>query len=251
MGEIEVFKDAARELLPINSAGLRFLDAPYVWVKMPMVYGLTDSNHMNEGFDGNVQNIKKFICRFFDDTCLNSLGGVLAVDLFIGNRDRFDREGNVINEGNIMFYNGTAIGLDTLDVGHYKSARLDLVPNDLSYLHILTDREQRKTFAENCMKSIGGLSVRALSRCNLKDNDRIDVWVIPSGEFEMDMMSIRVRSLPEIFLTRADVLEEGIATGAEKLKHYLLSKVDLYNTSKKEKTVPEAILQRMKFLNWY
>jgi Actin-fragmin kinase, catalytic len=87
----------------------------FFFMKMPFVDNLRDADH----YTANAAKAQKLLTKLKGDRqAVIGLGKIIAVDLFIGNGDRFNSQGNIINKGNILFEKNpstkklTPVGLD-------------------------------------------------------------------------------------------------------------------------------------------
>jgi hypothetical protein len=131
-----------------------------VWVRMPYVDGLSDSDIHGRGRAGADALYAKMTNASFWD----QLGRVLAVDLFIGNFDRFDGTGTLINDGNIFFKDlgGGAfqvVGTDFF-AAQFASGEANLnamedpIDGSFDYLRILIDPARRRAYAAKAVDQL-------------------------------------------------------------------------------------------------
>ncbi len=265
--ELGEFARAAAALLPADQ-NLRDYLTQYareiVWVRMPYIAGLSDSDIYRGGQAG----ADALYLKMNDDQFWKDLGKTLAVDLFIGNFDRFNEKGEFVNKGNIFFKDVgggqyRTIGLDFLAsqflaTGEANLARFQTVNEGFEYLKVLTDPAKRKAFAKKV---------------------RDELW-----EYLLSENSKGIYALGGV-----SKIEEGIAEGAEEIKRYLKRKFFQYaspmgshrtpapappaparqarmhmgthrtpppppvtnnNRAVDKNVVPEGIQKRMEFLRW-
>jgi len=245
---------------------------------------LGDTSYTSRVFD--LIRFKETIRKFSDDAVWHELGRVLAVDVFNGNNDRFDlKTGRWSNTGNVMFLSAgptRVIGLDTFDPESGGStSNLNMRGNVFPELRILSDHFMRRNFAERCTRSVG--EVLAL----WARDEHVNAFKLkvdsPNGPGVMELSS---SLLPKLFEPFTDPLEQGLAQGSFALQAYLQQKVRQYAgpavaaapalphrgfagnhrtppprptalppglrpaTSAPAKTIPPAILDRMRYLGW-
>lgn len=221
--EIEIFKNAARLVFDTNSEQYKNLDkiGP-VFVKMPFVRGLNDADFYNEKakkYDNTLA--KKTVRKFSDEAVWRDLGQVVAVDLFIGNNDRFSSSGEWVNKGNVMFLENRVIGLDTFD---YNSGIVSNLKTGGGFdaLRILIDNERRTAYAKQCARSVGEVlkgRLKAGGARKLK---------IMTEEPTREYVEVDVSTMEKLFDPYADNFEQGLRIGAAELKLYLQGLVRKY-----------------------
>lgn len=179
--------------------------------KMPYVSNLTDVKAK-----ANKNELASMLLQL-DDEALNTLGKIVAVDLFNGNVDRFDHDGQLTNEGNLLFQssNGklTPIGLDYYEA-QGAASNLDASPPTPWVGMNLLNESAMRNYAQ---KAIDGLN----------------------GKFQ----KLHDASLPPLQLLKssdAKSFANGIVIGARTLRAYLGQKSGL----------PTGVLERMKLLIW-
>jgi hypothetical protein len=229
----------------------------------------------------SLTKFKQTVSSLIDDAIWLELGKVVAVDIFNGNNDRFNlTTGAWSNLGNVMFVSGASnrvVGLDTFDpLSAGSTANLNkrgVFPE----LQILIDAQKRKTFSEACARSVGTVLKVKLEDFATSIKLRVDG---PNGP---GVMELPAKMLPGFFLPFAPTFEQGLARGAADLKAYLQTKVRDYTaaplsprgivaghrnppirpgvpapgavptrptTPSPTKTIPQGILDRMKYLGW-
>jgi len=240
-----------------------------------------DTTYMTREFD--MQLFKLTIVKLSEDAVWRDLGKVVAVDIFNGNNDRFNLvTGQWSNFGNIMFLTGgqtRVIGLDTFDTNSSgTTANLSRRGGVFPELRILIDAAKRRQFATLCTTSVGTiLRLRAVD-----DAGAHCIKLRPNGQ-NGGTMEIPCSLLPKLFIPYTEPFEQGLAQGAMELKAYLQGKVAQYYAPAvaaaaaphrfagghraparpaalppgvrpaalaPTKTVPQGILDRMKFLGW-
>lgn len=255
--EIQEFKAVVTQSFdPAKDKQANWIADPFMWVKMPFVAGLSDAGlettAMNwtatkkggfipgPGFKGNatdLKNIRQAIPKLCNSNYWKELGTVVAVDVFIGNGDRFNIDtGAWANSGNVMFaQNGNtfhAIGLDTLDPNSPKCdgsnfSRSNLTrPGVYTALTILTDPSRRKQFAEAATKSVGAKMAEQLKG--------VATLTAEVGELDGRVASRSVdvqKELPGLFVKFAPSFEYGLMMGATDLRTYLQRKVAQYKAT--------------------
>ena len=134
------------------------------WVKMPFVKGLSDAGFKNDDDEVVADKLVISIQKFHNDpdSVWKEIGKIVAVDIFNGNNDRFNFEGEVQNIGNIMFVDGgetKVIGLDTFDPGHLQYSNInepkDELKEMLNMLAVLKEAKAREEFSFLCLMSLG------------------------------------------------------------------------------------------------
>lgn len=166
---------------------------------------------------------KSLVSKMSKPAALNQLGKIIAVDLFIGNYDRFDENGNVVNLGNVMF--------EKLDDKSYKPVGLDhLDPN--STFSDLTKRVELRNWAGRKLTdrvALGELAVRVIQSVNAEI--RAKVPNIKPG----DLLNQTQCGGPLI---------SGLEDGARLLRERLVALRD------SGKAIPTGAKQRMEALGW-
>ncbi|MGE5570340.1 MAG: hypothetical protein ACM3S5_14990 [Rhodospirillales bacterium] len=272
--EIQAFRAFAHTHFPPTSSQYQNSNVNYIWVKMPMVQGLSDADFLvhNGNFGtADVSKIQAAISKLDDDKVWSELGKVVAVDIFNGNNDRFDTTtGQWQNYGNIMFLASGAtkvIGLDTYDPN---SPTADLASGG-AYPELLTliDPVKRAAFALASVKSVGDVFRRELAGVQ---PGMTHLSIPVAGRPGTDLW-IRVNRLPDFFMPYKQNFEDGIRLGADQLKNYLLQKHRQYSApgrqtlmaahraptrqtfmgghrTQPQKSLPPGIIARMKYLGW-
>jgi hypothetical protein len=225
--EIIVFKaKVARSFAEKTPQYQNGIMGTYNWVKMPFVPGVSDADMYDEA-TGNVLKIKgmEVIGKLADERIWNDLGIVLAVDIFIGNNDRFDIEtGYWRNHGNFMLLddpNSAVIGLDTFDpCGAYTQSNL-VIGKTYDALKSLTDPVQRLDFAQKCAKSVG----EVLGQIFTETGNLIIPISIKNENGDVGTCYVRQDEVENLYLPYAPALAQGIEIGATRLKQYLNNKI--------------------------
>ena len=246
-----------------------------------------DYTYKTREFD--MRLFKMTIIKLSEDAVWRDLGKTVAVDIFNGNNDRFNLvTGQWSNFGNIMFLTGgqtRVIGLDTFDTNSSgTTANLSRRGGVFPELRILIDAAKRRQFATACTKSVGEtLRFRAV-----EDGRVHTIKLQVNGQTGQGTMELSCSILPKLFIPFAEPFEQGLAQGANDLRTYLQAKVAQYGaapagapafaaaaaphrfagghraparpaaltpgvrpaTLAPTKTMPQGILDRMKFLGW-
>lgn len=151
----------------------------FIWYRMQYVEKLRSLEGMLKG------KALKLAAKLRDRATLHALGKVVAVDLFIGNSDRFDANGQILNPGNIVFQKQanksyTPVGLDFFDA-QGQAANLNIpAPANWAGL-ILLDRDTIRLHAEKCVDSLNAL----LRKHKVPDSDLLSSLSI--GTFAVGM----------------------------------------------------------------
>ena len=142
-----------------NSTRRRKLKPLNAYYKMPFVSQLKDLTKTSPAL---------MLLRLKKPPALFSFGKIVAVDLFIGNNDRFNAMGDLVNEGNLLFQqidgNITPVGLDFFQA-QGEAANLLVGPPDnipsgkgkFKYVwggENLLHENNIRFFAENAIKSL-------------------------------------------------------------------------------------------------
>jgi len=268
--EINEFRQFGLATFAPNTRQRNNLGGAYTWVKMPMVQDLSTAGFVSDVAQPQAKEMRGMIAKLLKLAAWVDLGKVLAVDIFIGNNDRFqvlDAPGMQLgawnNKGNLMFVGNTrVIGLDTFDPA---SDRSNLTAHGhFDALLILTDPGRRNAFAMACVMDVGNELRRACQRSGLTQ------FSIPADPPATPLpYKIIVANLPQLFVPYATSLAAGIAQGANDLKVYLQNKVRQYAPPPVRrvfigvrpgllppppppppKVLPQGILDRMTFLGW-
>lgn len=245
-------------------------DNDRVWVKMPFISGLHDANIGNIGdrtgltkedkADKIEKNVMRVMPLLLNAEMWHELGEITAVDLFIGNNDRFvirqkDLEkprlgsrGDVKNPGNIFLLTGRieraiALGLDTFDFNSATAnlkAKWENNADEVSKLQILIDKQARLDFAAGCARGVGEDLFGQLHKLT-----ELSTFTCKVGKIQFDT-TFKIDELPALFEGFKDVFALGIEMGANKLKTYLQSKVRQQNWSKEPSATKPKILMGLR-----
>jgi hypothetical protein len=186
-----------------------------VWVKMDYVQPLADVESMIAGGAGAL-----VLSILRSDRILKGLGRIAAVDLFLGNKDRFHTTINTA-VNNIFLRQGGPSGYDLIGLDFYAAfvsgSNLCEAPPDDWEGRVLVDRAKLYQYSveviEKLNKTLGLMLKRAKTRYSRKD---------------------LICQYSTAFLC-------GIHEGAAVLKNYLERKNSLHS---------DGIAQRMKVLGW-
>ncbi len=273
LAEVAAFKTNAQRFLQGQTTKLQAVSQNLVWTKMPFVNNLTDADVWKKDAQNNytvdAAEVTKLLKKFADANVWLGFGKVLAIDAFNGNHDRFALNGSIVNEGN-LFFQQTAqgvkvVGLDTFEA---KGMSSNLTQGGvLSDLDVLNQPLKMKAVAEEMTRSVAGAIGRAMRKANR------NLITVKLGQ---DIVAIKPDH-DEYLLGYAPDVERGIQTGADDLKRYLLGKLAQYNQQVRPsgllgnqrpatpvrtpfalggqrvvlaKTVPEGIVDRMRYLRW-
>lgn len=255
--EVRAFLEAARgkfKPLPPVGAGPMPANTPqyrnvtdaaghYMWVKMPMVAGLTDADFFLDvsALEGkrtyDTKKIKELIVKFTDEGIWAQMGKVFAVDIFNGNNDRFHTEtGDWVNKGNLMFKDQgmKVIGLDTFDPN---SGNSNLASGRFDALKALTDSSRQKKLARACTQAVG----TELNKWAFKDKSLSHMSIgVQGGPEGRTIWQIKPGDLKNIYEPFDQAMAAGIAKGASELKKYLQTKVGQYKHRNKPLPQPPA-----------
>ena len=265
--EITVFKAAVLRFLASNKEAMDDLNNPgqVIFVKMPYVAQLSDAEFVKPnlalpiGQQLNVlpQDIRDVLTKLLSASVWHELGKIIAVDIFNGNNDRFNtKTGEWINRGNVMFQ-GTGqalkvVGLDTFEAGSPNS-NLAGRTRGFPELDTLKNSAAATQFAQ-----------KVLSYTALEINKKCRRYKINPMSVMSDKgfaVTIDFNDLSNGFLDGYERdLVKGIMDGANRLKTYLQQKRTQYQpkaaglaqhrAAAPTKTIPQGILDRMKYLGW-
>ncbi len=171
--EAQGFGQKAVALLPtaeVNDFKSAF-NGGSLWMLLGLKEGLVDLEAILKS--GNTLKATQILLAMRDPENLDRLGRILATDLFLGNRDRFQNDqdgGGIQNQGNVFFVEkGTGEfkikGLDVFDstkntalMSHtvHKGCERDPSAGDVNYWAgpLLKDPIQLKRIANNALKSL-------------------------------------------------------------------------------------------------
>lgn len=284
--EINLFKAAAKRFLHAEPKKLRALNVSNLtWVKMPYLQGLSDADFWKKDSAGDYKiiptDVKKILQKFSDPSVWTQLGKIIAVDLFNGNGDRFTSAGHWQNMGNVMFQNQAGgikvVGLDTFDPNSHSSNLTTMTPHSNGELDVLKNMLNMRNFAESVIDSVEGEIIRGLNK-----SGAASFTVLSNGD------PVKIDKNSSGFLTGyTDDLVSGLQQGANDLKIYLQRKQLEYHRTKplpqipqrpggppnkplpmlpgqrvaapnypapqplgQQKTIPQGILDRMRYLGW-
>jgi hypothetical protein len=201
---------------------VRTAGAIYTWVKMRFVQNLVDL----EGVVKNQTNARNLLLdmRMYPEI-LESLGEVVAGDIFIGNEDRFSHGGKgelgtIVNQGNILFRKTTnglrGIGLDWFEAQGTHS-NLNKEPPPDWHGTLLNDEVRLQVFAKNAIDGIN------------------EVFFNKMPDLAADEL---------LTMQNVDNFCDGLLSGSRKLQKYLS---DRRNSLK---VVPSGVVHRMQRLKW-
>lgn len=202
---------------------VRTAGAHYTWLKMLYVDDLVDLKGIFK--DENAARGLLASMRM-DAEIIESLGEVVAGDIFIGNEDRFSHGGKgnvgkIVNDGNILFTNKRGmvikgIGLDWFEA-QGDNVNLNTAPGANWAGLLLNDNAQLELFSKNAVDGINEI-------------------------FHGKLPDLGTDEL----LTMQNVanFKDGLISGREKLKNYLAGRYQA------NKSVPSGVAARMKMLNW-
>jgi hypothetical protein len=208
------------------------------WYKMPLL-NLTTIQGMFDKQEGEM--LRKV---FKEEKNLVKLGKIAAVDTFIGNKDRFDPEGNVANLGNIFFAKKrgllgttfTPIGLDFWD-GFKDDMNLTLGQSRWDMLQktqdLATFKEMQSVFM-NWLKTLNDVPKMQKFAQNAVESF--------NGDLERNKVDSIDDSKPKYKLAMARGMEEGAAA----IKKYLNNLI----AKKGKNGIPVGALYRMQTLGW-
>lgn len=238
-----------------------------VWVKMPFVDDLKAGEYRSRtAKDLNVLiKIKRLVPFLLDPGTWYQLGVVTAVDLFIGNNDRFvmkwksdirhseGRRGDLTNPGNILFLErvetALVLGLDTFDSNNtFSNLNAPLTDAlELRKLNILKPEvgKVRLEFACGCLRGVGE-NIHTFLK-DLKE-DLEGSFKVKRRPLSYDEIQIKIDDLPGWFEKDefTSAFARGIEHGAGQLTFYLEKKV---RKSKERTAAAQALtLPRAAFL---
>ncbi len=266
--EWRAFRRAATVSFPPDSRQQANLRGQYIWVKMPYVAGLSDADFVNEDATTSIAGVRDLLGRFLNERAWRELGNVVAVDLFTGNNDRFGVDGvdavYWANRGNIMFSQGSVIGLDPYFADEGRAgggANLNQGRGNQACLQVLRDGGQRSTFALACVRAVAN---ELHSRMGMGPQNRrpeMQYITIRTGDAQNPIRRIPRTDVPNIFDPFAPDFEQGLNEGIQRLRQYLVGKKQQYaqqagpmmmggHRGGGHKALPYGVLERMAFLGW-
>lgn len=284
--EITAFKNAGLRSFKKGTPQQSHLSAPYIWVKMPYVPGVTDADFINDDASLNLKQVKQLIPKLSDSQIWRDLGAVVAVDIFNGNSDRFvvhmqdtRPAGTWANRGNIMFlganlgHTTTVIGLDTFD----PNATVNNLQSGGGFegLKALINPVQCNFFASVAAKSVGKQIQFWLRDTGHRGYFTIPVRAVDGAAF----LKLEIDKMDTLFEPYANDFAQGITLGSARLKQYLDRKLVDYGVrlaggaplrparalpgqaparpghaagtvAPAARTIPQGVLDRMKYLGW-
>lgn len=286
------FYTAVMKYLPAQSREYANSTLQKTWVKMTFVPGLSDADFLNDKAKLDPDHLAQVIPKLAEAKAWEDLGKVIAVDIFIGNSDRFsvdpvkDPPGTWVNRGNLMFLTAgqptRVIGLDMFDPNGAQQSDLR-ARGGFETLKVLTDPAARDRFARTATKSVGAEMNRRMRGINLASIN-VPVQTLDGLQYT----AITQQEVSDLFIVFANDLSRGIEAGARDLKQYLTAKVQQYHVvmpvgqnvapmpvlpntpaarniavgtarvapparpgvSAPAKTIPQGILDRMRYLGW-
>jgi hypothetical protein len=286
--EIVEFQQAAHATFDEGTPQHTFSTGDFCWVKMPFVAGLTDGDFIDEKTNKvNGKTLREVVTKFSNTAVWAELGKVVAVDVFIGNNDRFvvtpdgnSKPGDWQNLGNVMFlspgfgHTTPVIGLDIFDANSNVS-NLQSV-GGFEQLKVLKDANKRNEYALACARGVGN---KIKARMKLAGVYKLTMK-IPQGD-GYTTLTITPETAENLFEAYADDFSIGLNMGAQQLKLYLQQKVQQYMPGRPlngapprpqtplpgqfpprpqtpspafqgppAKTIPQGILDRMDYLGW-
>ncbi|ARK11866.1 hypothetical protein A6C57_16865 [Fibrella sp. ES10-3-2-2] len=262
--EITEFLRAGNATFAANSDEAYHLGGQYNWVKMPNVAGLSDTEIWpTTSATPEAKRIKAVIIKLMQPHIWYELGKVVAVDIFNGNNDRFNSNGDWVNKGNIMFVNNSVIGMDTWDPSGTNGGNMEsnlVQGGGFQALTILTDLFSRHEFAVKATASVGLELSNGLKRSG---TNSVSVRLTDNSIISVDLEQIKT-----LFDEQVTEFKRGLLDGATQLRAYLQSKVNQYDVSRRAvikfgvarggvpinqgsiKRIPKGVLDRMNFLGW-
>ncbi|MGH8548085.1 MAG: hypothetical protein ACRERU_05700, partial [Methylococcales bacterium] len=168
----------------------------------------------------DTNEIRRIFVSFRDEPAvLKKLGEIVAVDFFIGNTDRFDKDGRIVNYGNVFLLRKDVRMPVGLDFFAESSESVSLFGGSLA------------TWEGKILKDVG--------------------WVLTFSEKAINCLNEYFSAkLPQLTSKEllgpkaVNTLAAGIAEGSEKIKAYLKRKIGA------NKAVPSGVMERMKILGW-
>jgi hypothetical protein len=245
--EVAVFKAEAMKKFAGQPQAAALVEPGLLWLKMPYVHGLEDADTR----DKSKSQICIVVGRMANAKFWFRMGQIVAVDIFIGNNDRFSIEGRWQSQTNIMFVlnsdgSNEALGLDTFDGDKKSQQRFVTKSGTGGYkeLRILVDKDMRLAHAQKCLTSVA-----KFIKLDLEAADASHKGIyIREGE---QMISVDLDKLADLFLKYANEFAKGIAHGAINLRQYLSQKRLKYQVKGLfGQDLPVGILERMESLGW-
>lgn len=226
--EISIFQGTVRSaFMPGSPQFDNAINATYNWVKIPFVPGLSDAAFREEGLGGKADKkvTPLVIGKLADERIWHDLGIVLAVDIFVGNNDRFDIvSGFWVNHGNVMFLddpNSAVIGLDTFDPNSAYGVGNLVTGGTHKALDTLKDPVKRLDFATKCARSVGENLATVFTDNNIT---RIPICV-KNDHGDDSYCFVTKEEVESLYLDYAPAMAQGIEIGATRLKQYLDNKI--------------------------
>jgi len=211
--------------------------ANVIWVKMPYAGALKNAELFKMGGASQETLLKavEIIPMFLDSIAWKKLGTVAAVDIFIGNRDRFQWNGSVKNMGNILFLVSEArypkvLGLDLFDANSRHANLLD--PGGFKALATLANEALAHDFAQ---LAISSFAEKITSILSLRGITELTCPARP-GQGALQRV-VKQEELSGLFMIFKEDFAIGILEGAEEIRRYLIGKL---NSSKARAPQPSA-----------
>jgi len=236
-----------------------FDDPANVWFKMPFLGGLTTGGMVVKGagrsFDiDSGEKACKVAVKMLDANRWRELGKIAAVDIFIGNNDRFDVSGSpgwVENTGNFMYSaSGQMVGLDTF-ARDGAISKLDQSVANLDFLKPLMDNNEgtRSQFASRATESFAykvryaiehdpkleGKMEGPMSGVPVQQRKGVKYLNFAMRNPKMggtELKAVPLADLEKIYAPFRGFFADGIAVGAKELKTYLQIRFEKLNTSR-------------------
>jgi hypothetical protein len=210
------------------------------WYKMPMLKVTT----VQDMYDADEAALLRKV--FKDTRALKKLGKIAAVDLFIGNTDRFTSAGDVANPGNIFFAKKrgllkkttfTPIGLDFWD-GFKDDMNLTLTESRWDHLRRTQSADTANFLEDDFKRRITTLNNFAAM---------LDFAENTMSSMSADLQNAGVEGIDGGKSKYKEAMAKGMLEGADGLKKFLLQMI-------KKKggmgALPPGALYRMQLLRW-
>lgn len=207
------------------------LENNFIWVKMLKVNNLTDAEFWKDTAPGpDIIHIKKIIRRLLDFNTWQAIGNMVAVDLFNGNTDRFNGQGEFVNRGNLMFSGGQIVGLDTYDPSRsadWSNLNRFSRQGDWANLDILRDNHLVPAFSETAVRSVGNELADGLAHRNL--GGHFITLEFDTIIDEERFLRLSQEDIQTLFVPYRDNFAAGLRLGRDNLRAYLLQKIGGFN----------------------